>query len=143
MREKRSISSSQDVIGIYKDPKFMYFRSVFNSVLKDLHQEGVGTSKKQASVISVELEEKLWNDGILGDGTPQTLLDTLVFCLGMNLALRSGKEHQSLRPNMFELFEPPNAKAYLTYTESGSKNNTGGLRDRKVKNKCQDFCKCR
>ena len=34
---------------------------------------------------------------------------------------------------MFEVYD---AKAYLIYTNSGSKNDSGGLRDQKVKNKC-------
>ena len=53
----------------------------------------------------------------------------MVFCLGMNLALRSGKEHRSLRPDMFKIVEPPNGNAYLLYVELGSKNNLGGLKE--------------
>lgn len=94
IREERAkVSSQKDHLDIYSDPKFAYFRSVLNSILKELHQKGIGTSKKQAEVVSTEMEEQLWEQGILGDDTPQKLLDTMVFCLGMNLALRSGKEH--------------------------------------------------
>ncbi len=81
----------------------MQFRSVLDSVLKDLHQQGIGIQKRQASVISEELEERMWNEGVLGDETPQNLLDTLVYCLGLNLALRSGKEHRCLKPDMFNI----------------------------------------
>ncbi len=37
---------------------------------------------------------------------------------------------------MFNIFEPPGEKAYLVYMEAGSKNNSGGLKHRKVHNKC-------
>ena len=76
-------------VDIYKDPSFSYFRSVLESVMKNLHAKGVGTTKKQAQVISDELEEHLWNKGILGDGTPEKLLDTLVYCFGLHFALCS------------------------------------------------------
>ena len=77
----------------------------------------------------------MWEEGSLGDSSPQQLLDTLLYCLGLNLALRSGKEHRDLRPDMFELIQEPYSDLNLLYTESGSKNHTGGLSDRKVANK--------
>lgn len=58
-----------------------------------MHQQGIGNTKKQAQVITVEVEERMWSYGILGDDTPEKLLNTLIYCLGLNLALRSGKEH--------------------------------------------------
>ena len=133
IREKRAVSSSQNSLDIYKLPEFSYFRSVFDSILKELHQQGIGNTKKQAQVITVEVEERMWSNDILGDDTPEKLLNTLIYCLGLNLALRSGKEHRSLRPDMFQIVQEK--PAYLLYTESGSKNNSGGLRDRKLKNK--------
>ena len=81
------------LVDIYKDPLFAYFRGVFDSVLKELHQQGIRIYKKQAEVISPEVEERLWNEGVLGDDTPKKLLDTLAFCFGLNFALRSGQEH--------------------------------------------------
>jgi hypothetical protein len=78
-------------------------------------------------VISHEVEERLWNEGILGDSSPVQLLDALVFSLGLQLALHSGQEHRCLRPDMFQIMEPVASKAYLLYTEAGSKNNQGGI----------------
>lgn len=54
-------------LDIYKDHSFNLFRSAFDSVLKDLHKRGIGNAKKQANVISEELEEKLWDQNLLGD----------------------------------------------------------------------------
>ena len=71
----------------------------------------------------------------MGDDDPEKLLDTLVFCFGLNFALRSGKEHRSLRPDMIEYKQLADSKSYLIYNECGSKNNLGGIKDRKVKNK--------
>ena len=63
------------------------------------------------------------------DGSPQVLLDTMVFLCGMYFALRSGQEHRSLQCSQIELFEPP---PYLVYNENYSKNNTA---QRKIKPK--------
>ena len=52
---------------------------------------GVGTKKKQAEVISVEGEEHLWSNGLLGDKLPQILLTTMVYNNWLYFALRSGK----------------------------------------------------
>ena len=79
----------------------------------------------------------MWSEGVLGSDTPQKLLVTLVFCFCLNYALRSGREHRDLRPDMLTYVEPTtgNSRPYLQYDESGSKNNPGGLRERKVTNK--------
>ena len=108
--------------------------------MKDLHKRGIGNAKKQANVISEELEEKLWNENLLCDDSPKKLQNTLIFCLGLNLALRSGQEQRRLRPDMFQICDGVSAQPFLLYSESGSKNNQGGLNHRKVtKNRVKIF----
>uniref|UniRef100_A0A1X7V9A0 ZMYM2-like/QRICH1 C-terminal domain-containing protein n=1 Tax=Amphimedon queenslandica TaxID=400682 RepID=A0A1X7V9A0_AMPQE len=120
---------------MYKDQQFALFRSTYYSVLRDQHSKGVGAAKKQAEVITFDLEEELWSHGVLGNSDPYKLLDTLVLLLGVNFALRSGKEHWSFRPDMIEFIEKEDESSYLQYIEPGSKNNPGGLNERKLKNK--------
>jgi hypothetical protein len=88
--------------------------------------------KKQAEVISEGTENQLWETNLLGEDSPTKLQETLLFCLGLNLALRSGQEHRNLMPSMFEIKEN---EQYLVYSEAGSKNNQGGINHRKVTNK--------
>ena len=45
--KNEQVSSQKDHLDIYSDPKFAYFISIFDSILKELHQNGVHTSKKQ------------------------------------------------------------------------------------------------
>ena len=60
----------------------------------------------------------------------------MVFLCGMYFALRSGQEHRDLQFNQIELIEPPdNSPPYLVYTENISKNNTGGMAQRKLQPK--------
>uniref|UniRef100_A0A1X7VKI1 ZMYM2-like/QRICH1 C-terminal domain-containing protein n=1 Tax=Amphimedon queenslandica TaxID=400682 RepID=A0A1X7VKI1_AMPQE len=104
IREKRLAFDIAEPLDIYKDHHFNLFRSSLDSVLKDLYKRGIGNVKKQADVISEKLEEKLWDDNLLGDDSPKKLQNTLIFCLGLNHALHSGQEHKHLRPNTFEIF---------------------------------------
>ena len=55
--------------------------------MKRLQAAGKGTQKK-AEIITYEAEEILWEKGILGDGNPQSLLDTILFMNGLYFALR-------------------------------------------------------
>lgn len=76
----------------------------------------------------------LWEQGLLGDSNPQTLLDTMLFLSGIFFALRSGEEHRSLKLSQFEVVTQDGCDS-LIYTENVSKNNQGGLQHRKVKPK--------
>ena len=102
--------------------------------MKRLQSKG---KTKQDEIISVDEEELLWEGGILGDSTPQSLLDTMVFCNDLYFALRSGAEHRQLHshPRQIEVIEKPDKKAYLKYTENISMNRPGGIMGGKVKTK--------
>lgn len=134
VRERRVETHGQSV-DIYKDPEFAYFRSAFDSVLKDLHRNGVGAVKKKAEIVSEEMEESMWAKGLLGEDTPEKLQNTILYSFGLQFALRSGQEHRRLCPDMIQIIEKPGSKSYLLYNEHGSKNNRGGLKERSVQNK--------
>ena len=94
--------------------------------MKRLQRKGLGSRKRQAQVLTIENEEKLWKSGLLGDSNPKQLL-----------ALRSGREHRQLRfnPCQIEVVEKDDERPYLKYIEDISKNKPGGLKGRKLKQK--------
>ena len=87
--------------------------------MKRLQALGLGTKQRKAEVINCEDEEAMWEKGILGDGNPQSLLNTMVYMNGLYFALRGGKEHRQLRhqPSQITLIEKPGEKPYLLYKE--------------------------
>ena len=113
--------NGQPSIDFFSDSDFIDFKASLDAEMKRLQSEGIGSSKRQAEILTQEL---LWQKGLLGDATPQTLLDTMVFYNGFYFALRSGKEHRQLRsmPCQIQLVEHLGERAFLRYTEDISKN---------------------
>ena len=64
-------------VDIFKDKEFAECCAVLDSEMKRLQAAGKGTTQKKAEIITYEAEEILWEKGILGDGNPQSLLDTM------------------------------------------------------------------
>ncbi len=78
----------------------------------------------------------IWNKGLLGDDTPEKLLNTLVFLLGMHCTLHAGKEYRALcglgHNSQFQ-FHYECGQWILVYTEDiGLKTNKGGLKECKT-----------
>lgn len=123
-------------LDFFKDPSFSDFRASLDAEMKRLQSAGIGSVKKQAEPVTIEEEELLWQKILLGDHSPQSLLNTM-FMNGLYFALRSGSEHRQLHhePSQIQLFEKPGERAYLLYTEDISKNHPGGLKGRKQKPK--------
>ena len=65
--------------------------------MKRLKSAGLGSKPKQAEPLSEEDEEKLRQAKVLGDHSPQALLNTMIYMNGVYFALRSGAEHRQLR----------------------------------------------
>lgn len=106
--------------------------------MKELSGRSLGIDRKRAEVISEEQEEYMGKHNILGTDTPQKLLDTLLFLLGLNFALRAVQEHRNLRVGKYSqisVMKKRNGLKYLEYKEDVSKTNRGGLQNRNVKPK--------
>ena len=131
MRHLRDKSPSLD---FFTETDFTQLKKTLDAEMKRLQSLGLGSQRRQAEPLTTEDEEMLWEKGLLGDATPQTLLDTMVFCNGLYFALRSGREHRQLKMNpcQIELVEPCDDRPY---TEDISKNRPGGIKGRKIKPK--------
>ena len=117
-------------LDIFKDSSFAEFRSTLDAEMKRLQHKGLGSMRRQAEPLTEKEEEVLWEKGLLGDHSPQALLNTMVYMNGVYFALRSGKEHRELRFNssQISLIERDGERPFLQYTEDESKNRPGGLK---------------
>ena len=121
-------------LNLLKDPQFFQIPTYTGCRNEKALQHWSGSKKWKAEPISISDENLLWEKKLLGDHSARVLLDTMVFYCGMYFALRSGLEHRNLLQSQIVLVEPPGATPYLVYTEN-SKNNSGGLAQRKVEAK--------
>ena len=116
------------------DIEFDDMRIVLDNVMKERASLQIGTIRKQADVITYKQEAKMWNEEILGEDSPDTLCNTVLYLLGVNLALRAGDEHYCLRRDVpgqdSQLSFRRNLKGVrcLVYEEDTvTKCNDGGL----------------
>ena len=82
---------------VLEDAEFPEVRTVLDSVMKERALSMGARVKRQASYISMDIENELWSKNILGEDTPEKLGDTVLFLLGINLGLRAVHEHYDLR----------------------------------------------
>ena len=68
-------------------------------------------------IITVEMENKLWDMGILGESDPPTLLNTIVYLFGLHFALRGRDEHRRLRRSQLTIRTGQDGRRYLEYQE--------------------------
>lgn len=124
-------------IDFLKDSEFAEFRASLDSEMKRLQSKGLGSTHRQAEPFTIEEEELMWEKKFLGDHSPESLLNTIIYMNGLYFALRSGDEHRNLRlnPCQIQVIEKPGDRPYLLYIEDISKNRPGGIKGRKVKPK--------
>ena len=92
----------------------------------------LGLQRKQAQVISEEMENDLWEKKILGDSCPKVLLRTTLYLIGLNFGMRAGDEHRNLSIRNFSFHCDSEGREYLLYSEGVSKTIQGGLKHRKL-----------
>ena len=129
---------------LVNDPAFKDLKFTLDNTMKARTLQGIGTSVKQAEILSATDEDLLWSLGLLCTSTPHQLLHTVIFSIGKGFALRAGKEHRALRglpfDSQFTFMRDPDGEVFLCYTEDiGLKTNKGGIKHRKIDVKTMDL----
>ncbi len=120
--------------------EFIPLKFTLDNLMKECAAMGLG-KRKSSSPISVLDENSLWDKGVLGTNTPDTLRDTLLFLLGLHLALQGGKEHKDLRAPGFDsqlsVRKDDDRVKFLQFEEDlQRKTNQGGHNSRKKAQGC-------
>ena len=115
--------------------EFVNLRNVLDNLMKERYAQGLGV-RKSCSVITLDIENKLFEANALGEDTPEKLLKTVIYMLGLHLALRGGVEHTVLRrpgfePQIVTELDEGSGKEILLYREDPlQKTNQGGLKSK-------------
>ena len=78
---------------IIEGREFSDVKVVLDNVMRERTEANIGVVPKRAQVITYDFEEKMWQNGVLGEDTPDKLRHTVLFLLGINLMLRAVEEH--------------------------------------------------
>jgi len=108
------------IVKFLSDVKFKPISDTLDAVMKRSASHSVGLNTRQVTImISEEMENILWEKKLLGDSDPGTLLDTMVYVLGLHFALRGRREHRRLRhkPSQISLHVDSNGRRFLQYRE--------------------------
>ena len=94
---------------------------------KLLHYVKVG--KESEKVVTAEDEKTMWNNGVLGSTTPQSLNYTIFFLLSQNFGTRGCQEHHQINIEDLKLiYNPSSGEAlYVEWVEGPTKTRHGGL----------------
>ena len=80
------LKGKKRIVRLFNDDKFCFLRDALDAMMKESASDGLGLTKKQGEVITLDEEEQLWSKGVLGDSNPQQLLDTIVYLFGIHFA---------------------------------------------------------
>ena len=99
--------------------------------MKERTAQGLGRTIS-VDIIELQVEQKMWKDGVLGQDQPRQLLDTIIYLLGIHLALHGGYEHRVLWHPGFNLqitvgWDPQGVKCLIYKEDPKTKTNQGGL----------------
>jgi len=101
------------------DTKFKPVRDTLDARMKWSASLGLGVNHRQTAVITTDMENELWDRELLGDHSPQVLLDTMVYIVGRHFALRGRDELRRLRfnPPQITVHTSSDGRRYLEYHE--------------------------
>ena len=99
--------------------------------MKNCTAMGLGV-KELSSIISLDSERKMFEQNVLGEESPLQLLQTVIYMLGLYLALQGGVEHSQLRRSGFKpqitISYDDSGRIRLEYKEDAKqKTHQGGL----------------
>ena len=128
---------------LLNDQDFQQVRFTLDNVMKEHVANRVGGKVRKAEVLNFSEEDLFWSLGLLGYHSPEALLHSVVFTLGLNCSLCAGKEHRSLRSipfnSQFQFKTDSSGITFIRYTEDfGLKTNKGGIKQRNVDVKSVD-----
>ncbi len=118
--------------------EFNNLRNTVDNIMKRRSMEKIAQKVKRSEPITMTDEEEMWDFGVLGEESPDSLCNTVMYLIGLTFALRGGKEHRSLwnphfNPQIVVKVSDKSGKKYLEYTEDVvSKTYQGGLSGRKL-----------
>ena len=110
---------------IEEDEEFKLLREVKNAKIKNLKKDGKGNRPNRAESITFEEEERLWDAGELGAGSPISLTRTMWWFSSLLFGLRGRDESRKMRWGDIVLKLDENGDEFLEFVERDTKTRKG------------------
>ena len=126
----------------FLDKRDLHLKPLHNSLdslFRNLRTRNIGTSVQHTEIFTKEEEQMLWDTGVLGTSTPQSLLNAVFYMNGKSFCLRGGEDYRRLC--LSQIVRQTNPDCYV-YTEASSKNKKGTFMEMHVPNKVVHIYSC-
>lgn len=100
------------------DPRFKDLHLLMNSTITNLREQGVKTYRKTAPFITLDKENTLWEQGVMGTDTPISLQRAVFYTICKMLCIKGGLEHRALKPSQFTRDRKPGGYTFSSRTNS-------------------------
>ena len=127
----RHLKQSDSKISIAKDREFVKCRQVLEGKARALREKGHGKRPNATKALTVQDEENLWKNRVLGEQNPKSLLYTLWYLLTLHFGLRGCQEHHEMFVEDFTFNKDDQGTEYVTFEENPTKTRQGGLRKKR------------
>ena len=82
LRHSREVQSNPPNFLDRNDTHFKELHGACDATFRNLHQQGIGMSKKSAEIITQEAEDMLWDCNIINTTDPDKLQKAVFFYIG-------------------------------------------------------------
>ena len=80
---------------------FSRLHNTVDNKMKQLSKARIICQKNQAQPISLQQEDFMWRNGILGDNTPEKLVNTVLYLISVHFTLYACDEHKNLKVSFY------------------------------------------
>ena len=98
----RYLVEQDATMSLVSAPEFLTCRQQVDGNIKKLQTDLNVPQKKQAAAVGVIQQEEMWQSGLLGPATPQSLVDAIIWSCGRYFALRGKEELRGIRKHTVE-----------------------------------------
>ena len=123
---ERYLKSKAYLKSIVRGREFLNSRKVLEGKARKLREHGKGKRPNRSRSLTKEEEEVLWQNGLLGGGTPRAQINTMWWLLTEHFGLRGRQEHHQLKVEDFTLQRDHEGNKFLTFAKGPTKTRQGG-----------------
>ena len=118
----RHLKQNDSKISIAKDREFVKCRQVLDGKARALREKGHGERPNATKALTIQDEEQLWKNRVLGEQNPKSPLYTLWYLLTLHFGVRGCQEHHEMFVEDFSLNKDDQGMEYVNIRRKPNKD---------------------